>query len=265
MGKTERASINDSYIRDLPRRPLLNHDECRALHAKMLDGCEDSRHRLVENVLPWAAKLAAEFHNHYKSIALQDCLQEAAVGAILGVDRWEPDKGTLTTYTRWWVYQALMRHARDKAHMIRIPQHQRSRVSQVARSLKEHPNKTPNEIAKETGKATEGFQAAWALSHASVVSPDGFLDTLTDDRPADLDAEDEKQYRKNKCERLLSLIDDDRTRLIMRQYYLDDGTLASVAKLHGVSRERIRQIEAKALSKLRHPSRSKRLYSFVDS
>ncbi len=278
-----RANINDPvkmYFKDIGRVPLLTQQQELELGKRIMAGDREAKRKLIEANL----KLVINFAKRYlgkTSMSFSDLIQEGNLGLIRAVERFDYRRGLkFSTYGTWWIRQAISRAIADQARTIRIPVHMVETINKLARiqrTLWQKLGREPTEaeIANAMGMTEEkiGEIRRIALEPTSLETPTGeegdseFYDFVVDEN-AKSPAETVVQTMLK--EQLLAVIETLTPReqkVIRLRYGLDDAhprTLEEVGKEFNVTRERIRQIEAKALKKLRNPSRSKKLKDFID-
>ena len=276
------VSIDDPvkvYLKDIGRVPLLSMDEEIELAEKMGKGDEAAKKRLSEANLRLVVSIAKRYVG--RGMLFLDLIQEGNLGLMKAVEKFDYTKGfRFSTYATWWIRQAITRAIADQARTIRIPVHMVETINKLIRStrlliqtLGRDP--TPEEIAKEMGISEDRVCEIQriALDPVSLETPIGeeedshLGDFIEDDKAA---APQDRAAQTLLKEQLFAILDtlSPREEMVLRlRYGIDDGhprTLEEVGKEFGVTRERIRQIEAKAHRKLRHPSRSKKLRDYVD-
>jgi len=267
------------YLKDIGKVPLLSADDEVELAKKMADGDEYAKKMLSEANLRLVVSIAKRYVG--RGMHFLDLIQEGNLGLMKAVEKFDYQKGfKFSTYATWWIRQAITRAIADQARTIRIPVHmvetinKQVRVSrQLIQELGREP--TPKEIAEVMGISEERVMEIQRIAQdpVSLETPIGeeedshLGDFLMDDNaPAPTDQVSFTMLK----EQLIGVLDTltPREEKVLRlRYGIDDGrprTLEEVGKEFNVTRERIRQIEAKALRKLRHPSRSKRLKDFLE-
>ena len=267
------------YLKDIGKVPLLQPDEETELAKRMMDGDETAKKLLSEANLRLVVSIAKRYMG--RGMHFLDLIQEGNLGLMKAVEKFDYQKGfKFSTYATWWIRQAITRAIADQARTIRIPVHMVETINKlvrVSRRLLQELGREPNpaEIAEQMGITEERVMEIQKIAQdpVSLETPIGeeedshlsdFLEDETSVAPTDAVA-----FTMLK-EQLLGVLDTltPREEKVLRlRYGLDDGrprTLEEVGKEFNVTRERIRQIEAKALRKLRHPSRSKRLKDFLD-
>ncbi len=267
------------YLKDIGRVPLLSPEEEVELAKRMAEGDESAKLRLSEANLRLVVSIAKRYVG--RGMQFLDLIQEGNLGLMKAVEKFDYQKGfKFSTYATWWIRQAITRAIADQARTIRIPVHMVETINRqvrVSRMLLQKLGREPTaaEIAEEMGISESRVMEIQKIAQdpVSLETPIGeeedshigdFLEDETATAPSDTVA-----FTMLK-EQLISVLDTltPREEKVLRlRYGIDDGrprTLEEVGKEFNVTRERIRQIEAKALRKLRHPSRSKRLKDFLD-
>ncbi len=267
------------YLKDIGKVPLLSMEEEIELAQRMAAGDQYAKERLSEANLRLVVSIAKRYVG--RGMLFLDLIQEGNLGLMKAVDKFDYTKGfRFSTYATWWIRQAITRAIADQARTIRIPVHMVETINKlirVTRLLVQEYGRdpTPEEISKEMGIPEERVREIQriALDPVSLETPigeeeDSHLGDFIEDSNATA-PQDVAAFTLLK-EQLLSILDTltPREEMVLRlRYGIDDGhprTLEEVGKEFGVTRERIRQIEAKALRKLRHPSRSKKLKDYID-
>ena len=267
------------YLKEIGKVPLLTTDEETELAKSMEMGEDDAKKRLTEANLRLVVSIAKRYGG--RGMHFLDLIQEGNLGLIKAVEKFDYKKGyKFSTYATWWIRQAITRAIADQARTIRIPVHMVETINKLLRVSKQLLQElgrepTAEEIAREMQLSVEKVRAIMKLSQdpVSLETPIGEEEDshigdfiADDDIPAPSDAAAFTLLK----EQLLSVLDTltDREKKVLRlRFGLDDGrprTLEEVGKEFNVTRERIRQIEAKALRKLRHPSRSKKLKDYLE-
>lgn len=278
----EAVNIDDPvrmYLKEIGKVPLLTADEEVELAKRMETGDESAKHQLAEANLRLVVSIAKRYVG--RGMLFLDLIQEGNLGLIKAVEKFDFRKGfKFSTYATWWIRQAITRAIADQARTIRIPVHMVETINKlirISRQLLQELGRepTPEEIAKAMG-ITEGkvreiikiAQEPVSLETPIGEEEDSHLgDFIQDeDAPAPADAASNSLMKELLWDVLDSLTPRE-AKVLRLRFGLDDGnprTLEEVGKEFMVTRERIRQIEAKALRKLRHPSRSKKLKDFLD-
>ncbi|MFC4076717.1 RNA polymerase sigma factor RpoD [Salinithrix halophila] len=276
------VKINDPvrmYLKEIGRVPLLSAEEEVNLATRIEEGDEEAKRRLAEANLRLVVSIAKRYVG--RGMLFLDLIQEGNMGLIKAVEKFDYRKGfKFSTYATWWIRQAITRAIADQARTIRIPVHMVETINKlirVSRQLLQELGRepTPEEIAEEMGLSPEKVREIMKIAQepVSLETPIGeeddshLGDFIPDDdaqAPADAAA---YELLKEQLKDVLDTLSDREENVLRLRFGLDDGrtrTLEEVGKVFGVTRERIRQIEAKALRKLRHPSRSKRLKDFLE-
>ena len=276
------VSIEDPvrmYLKEIGKVPLLSAEEEIELAKRMEEGDEDAKKRLAEANLRLVVSIAKRYVG--RGMLFLDLIQEGNLGLIKAVEKFDYRKGyKFSTYATWWIRQAITRAIADQARTIRIPVHMVETINKlirVSRQLLQELGRepTPEEIAKEMNMPVERVREILKISQepVSLETPIGeeedshLGDFIQDDNvPVPADAAAFTLLREQLGEVLDTLTEREQKVLKLR-FGLEDGrarTLEEVGKEFCVTRERIRQIEAKALRKLRHPSRSRKLKDYLD-
>ena len=276
------VKINDPvrmYLKEIGRVPLLTAEEEVELAKRIEQGDEEAKQRLAEANLRLVVSIAKRYVG--RGMLFLDLIQEGTMGLIKAVEKFDFRKGfKFSTYATWWIRQAITRAIADQARTIRIPVHMVETINKlirVSRQLLQELGRepTPEEIAEEMGLSPEKVREIMKIAQepVSLETPIGeeddshLGDFIPDDdaqAPADAAA---YELLKEQLKDVLDTLSEREENVLRLRFGLDDGrtrTLEEVGKVFGVTRERIRQIEAKALRKLRHPSRSKRLKDFLE-
>ncbi len=267
------------YLKDIGRVPLLTMEEEIELAKKMQEGDEDAKRKLCEANLRLVVNIAKRYTG--RGMLFLDLIQEGNLGLMKAVEKFDYTKGfRFSTYATWWIRQAITRAIADQARTIRIPVHMVETINKLTRTtrllVQEYGrDPTPEEIAQEMGISEERVREIQRISldPVSLETPigeedDSHLSDFIEDTNATA-PQDVASFTILK-EHLIAVLDTltPREEMVLRlRYGIEDGhprTLEEVGKEFGVTRERIRQIEAKALRKLRHPSRSKKLKEYID-
>ena len=278
----EGISIDDHvkmYLKEIGKVDLLDAEEETELAKKMTDGDEEAKKKLAEANLRLVVSIAKRYVG--RGMMFLDLIQEGNLGLIKAVDKFDYSKGyKFSTYATWWIRQAITRAIADQARTIRIPVHMVETINKlvrVSRQLVQELGRepTPEELAKELNMPVEKVREISKISQepVSLETPigeeeDSHLGDFIpdDDAPAPSEAASFVLLKEQLVEVLRTLTPREEKVLKLR-FGLEDGrqrTLEEVGREFNVTRERIRQIEAKALRKLRHPSRSKKLKDYLD-
>ncbi|PWU68495.1 RNA polymerase sigma factor RpoD [Gracilibacillus dipsosauri] len=274
--------INDPvrmYLKEIGRVDLLSATEEIDLAKRIEEGDEYAKKRLAEANLRLVVSIAKRYVG--RGMLFLDLIQEGNMGLIKAVEKFDFRKGfKFSTYATWWIRQAITRAIADQARTIRIPVHMVETINKLIRvqrqllqDLGREP--TPEEIAKDMDLTPDKVREILKIAQepVSLETPigeedDSHLGDFIEDQEA-TSPSDHAAYEllKEQLEDVLDTLTDREENVLRLRFGLDDGrtrTLEEVGKVFGVTRERIRQIEAKALRKLRHPSRSKRLKDFLE-
>lgn len=275
-------SIDDPvrmYLKEIGKIPLLKPHEEVELAKRMLEGDEIAKQRLVEANLRLVVSIAKRYVG--RGMLFLDLIQEGNLGLIKAVEKFDYVKGfKFSTYATWWIRQAITRAIADQARTIRIPVHMVETINKVKKANSQllHQNgreATPDEIAEFLEMPVDKVREILRVAQepVSLETPIGeeedshLGDFIPDDdalAPADAAS---MSLLKEQLADVLKTLTPREAKVLSLRFGLDDGnpkTLEEVGKVFNVTRERIRQIEAKALRKLRHPSRSKKLKDFLD-
>ncbi len=267
------------YLKDIGKVPLLKPEEETELAKRMIDGDEDAKKMLSEANLRLVVSIAKRYMG--RGMQFLDLIQEGNLGLMKAVEKFDYQKGfKFSTYATWWIRQAITRAIADQARTIRIPVHMVetiNKLTRVSRRLLQELGREPKaeEIAVEMEITPERVREIQKIAQdpVSLETPigeeeDSHLSDFIEDEQSTAPTDSVSATMLK--EQLLGVLDTltPREEKVLRlRYGLDDGrprTLEEVGREFNVTRERIRQIEAKALRKLRHPSRSKRLKDFLD-
>ena len=267
------------YLKEIGKVPLLDNDAELVLAEKMAHGDVEAKKQLVEANLRLVVSIAKRYVG--KGMFFLDLIQEGNLGLMKAVDKFDYRKGyKFSTYATWWIRQAITRAIADQARTIRIPVHMVETIHKVSRYsrqlLQEYGREaSAEEIAEKMGTSADKVREIMKIAQdpVSLETPIGEEEDThlgdfiqDDDSPAPAEAASSALLREQLNEVLHTLTPREEHVLKLR-FGLDDGrtrTLEEVGKEFNITRERIRQIEAKALRKLRHPSRSKRLKDYLD-
>lgn len=279
---TEGIAIDDPvkiYLKEIGRVPLLSPDEETELAKRMAEGDSYAKKRLSEANLRLVVSIAKKYVG--RGMQFLDLIQEGNLGLLKAVEKFDYTKGfKFSTYATWWIRQAITRAIADQARTIRIPVHMVetiTKVKKVSSQLLHETGHDPSaeEIADKLEMPAERVREIMRIAQdpVSLETPIGeeedshLGDFIPDnDAPAPADAAS-LMLLKEQLNEVLSTLTDREAKVLRLRFGLEDGrsrTLEEVGKEFDVTRERIRQIEAKALRKLRHPSRSKKVKDFLD-
>ncbi len=276
------VKINDPvrmYLKEIGRVDLLSAENEIELAKRIEKGDEEAKRRLAEANLRLVVSIAKRYVG--RGMLFLDLIQEGNMGLIKAVEKFDYEKGyKFSTYATWWIRQAITRAIADQARTIRIPVHMVETINKLIRvqrqllqDLGREPS--PEEIAEDMDLTPDKVREILKIAQepVSLETPigeedDSHLGDFIEDQDATSPSEHAAyELLKEQLEDVLDTLTDREENVLRLRFGLDDGrtrTLEEVGKVFGVTRERIRQIEAKALRKLRHPSRSKRLKDFLE-
>ena len=268
------------FLKEIGKIPLLTFEEENALAERMVNGDKDAKKKLIESNLRLVVSIAKKYIG--RGMNFLDLIQEGNLGLIKAVDKFDQSKGyKFSTYATWWIRQAITRAIADQARTIRIPVHMVETINKLIRTsrhllqtLGREP--TPEEIAAELEMPVEKVREVLKVSQEpiSLETPVGEEDEsnlgnfIPDDDAPSPAAQAADVLLREHIEEVMQTLTPREAKVLKLRFGLQDGrmrTLEEVGREFQVTRERIRQIEAKALRKLRHPSRSKRLKDFMNS
>ena len=278
----DEASVNDPvkiYLKDIGKVPLLSPEEEIELAMRNAEGDMDARDRLIDANLRLVVSIAKRYVG--RGMQFLDLIQEGNWGLIKAVEKFDYRKGyKFSTYATWWIRQAITRAIADQARTIRMPVHMGETINKVRKATGQllHKNghePSVDEIAEELNMPVDRVREIMRISQdpVSLETPigeeeDSHLGDFIPDELAPAPAEVASQaLLKEQLDEVLDTLTEREKKVVRLRFGLEDGrphTLEEVGQQFQVTRERIRQIEAKALRKLRHPSRSKKLKDFLD-
>ena len=282
LSNMDGVSIDDPvrmYLREIGKIPLLTYEEELDLAKRILNGDEEAKQKLAESNLRLVVSIAKKYVG--RGMLFLDLIQEGNMGLIKAVEKFDYTKGyKFSTYATWWIRQAITRAIADQARTIRIPVHMVETINKLIRTSRHLLQKngrepTPEEIAEEMEMPVEKVMEIQKIAQdpVSLETPIGEEDDShlgdfiqDDDSPA---PQDSAAYTmlKEQLNDVMGTLTSREAKVLRLRFGLEDGkarTLEEVGKEFNVTRERIRQIEAKALRKLRHPSRSKKLRDYMN-
>ena len=279
---TKDININDPvrmYLKEIGRISLLSSTEEMEISRRVADGDEEAKRILAESNLRLVVSIAKRYVG--RGLLFLDLIQEGNIGLMKAVEKFDYDKGyKFSTYATWWIRQAITRALADQARTIRVPVHMVetiNKMSRVQRQLTLELNREPSEeeIAKKMGVGIEKVREVLKISQepVSLETPIGeeedshLGDFLKDESSLSPEEYTENEILKEEIKEVLMSLQAREQEVLELRFGLIDGTchtLEEVGKKFNVTRERIRQIEAKALRKLRYPSRAKKLRDFLE-
>jgi len=276
------VSVDDPvrmYLREIGKKELLTFEQEIELAKKILEGDEDAKQKLAESNLRLVVSIAKKYVG--RGMLFLDLIQEGNMGLIKAVEKFDYQKGyKFSTYATWWIRQAITRAIADQARTIRIPVHMVETINKLIRTSRHLLQRmgrepSPEELAAELEMPLEKVLEIQKIAQdpVSLETPIGEEDDShlgdfipDDDSPA---PHDSASYTllKEQLEEVMNTLTPREAKVLKLRFGLEDGkarTLEEVGREFEVTRERIRQIEAKALRKLRHPSRSKKLRDYMN-
>lgn len=275
------ASINDPvrmYLKEIGKISLLSLDEELALSKRVEEGDEEAKRLLAESNLRLVVSIAKRYVG--RNLSLLDLIQEGNIGLMKAVDKFDASKGyKFSTYATWWIRQAITRAIADQAKTIRVPVHMVETINKLKRiqrqmTLELNREPTEAELAKKMNTTEEKVREIFKISQdpLSLETPIGeeddshLGDFLKDESSMSPEEYAINEVLKDEIEEVLCTLTPREEEVLKLRFGLKGGTchtLEEVGNMFGVTRERIRQIEAKALRKLRHPSRSRKLKDYL--
>ncbi len=265
------------YLREIGQVPLLSYEEEFEISKKAAEGDEFAKQQLVEANLRLVVSIAKKHTN--RGLKLLDLIQEGNMGLMKAVEKFEYQKGfKFSTYATWWIRQAITRAIADQGRTIRIPVHMIETINKIKKESRVYLQETgkeptPEVLAKRLEMEVEKIKAIMEMNQdpISLETPVGseedseLGDFVMDDKILSPYEQANRNLLKEQLSEVLKTLSEREEKVLRFRYGLDDGcprTLEEVGKIFKVTRERIRQIEVKALRKLRHPSRRKKLEDF---
>jgi len=278
---TKDLTINDPvrmYLKEIGQIKLLTIEEEAELADRIVEGDETAKATLAEANLRLVVSIAKRYVG--RGMLFLDLIQEGNIGLMKAVEKFDVTKGyKFSTYATWWIRQAITRAIADQARTIRVPVHMVETINKLARverqlTLELNREPTEEELSKKMGTSIEKIRDIYKISQepVSLETPIGeeddshlgdFIPDETNMSPEDFAV---NELLKDEISEVLLTLTEREEKVIRLRFGLEDGrprTLEEVGQLFGVTRERIRQIEAKALRKLRHPSRSRKLKDYL--
>jgi len=265
------------YLREIGQIPLLSYDEEIEYAQRVLKGDEEAKQKLIESNLRLVVSIAKKHTN--RGLKMLDLIQEGNMGLMKAVEKFEYEKGfKFSTYATWWIRQAITRAIADQGRTIRIPVHMIETINKIkkeSRIILQETGKEPTaeELAKKLEIPVDKVKNILEMNQdpISLETPVGseedseLGDFVEDDKFANPYDATTRVLLKEQLDEVLKTLNEREEMVLRYRYGLDDGsqkTLEEVGKIFNVTRERIRQIEVKALRKLRHPSRRKKLEDY---
>ncbi len=265
------------YLREIGQIPLLSYEEEIDYAQRVLNGEEEAKQKLIESNLRLVVSIAKKHTN--RGLKMLDLIQEGNMGLMKAVEKFEYEKGfKFSTYATWWIRQAITRAIADQGRTIRIPVHMIETINKIkkeSRIILQETGKEPTaeELAKKLELPVEKVKSILEMNQdpISLETPVGseedseLGDFVEDDKFANPYDATTRILLKEQLDEVLKTLNEREEMVLRYRYGLDDGsqkTLEEVGKIFNVTRERIRQIEVKALRKLRHPSRRKKLEDY---
>ncbi len=278
---TKDLTINDPvrmYLKEIGQIKLLTMEEELELADRILQGDETAKATLAEANLRLVVSIAKRYVG--RGMLFLDLIQEGNIGLMKAVEKFDVSKGyKFSTYATWWIRQAITRAIADQARTIRVPVHMVETINKLARiqrqlTLELNREPTEEELAKKMGTSVDKIRDIYKISQepVSLETPIGeeddshLGDFIKDERNVSPEEYATNELLKDEIADVLLTLTEREEKVIRLRFGLDDGkskTLEEVGQIFGVTRERIRQIEAKALRKLRHPSRSRKLKDYM--
>ena len=278
---TKDLTINDPvrmYLKEIGQIKLLSMDEELELADRIANGDEMAKNTLAEANLRLVVSIAKRYVG--RGMLFLDLIQEGNIGLMKAVDKFDVTKGyKFSTYATWWIRQAITRAIADQARTIRVPVHMVETINKLARiqrqlTLELNREPTEDELAKKMNISVDKIRDIYKISQepVSLETPIGeeddshLGDFIKDERNVSPEEFATNEMLKDEIADVLSTLTEREEKVIRLRFGLEDGksrTLEEVGQMFGVTRERIRQIEAKALRKLRHPSRSRKLKDYM--
>ena len=276
------AKVNDPvrmYLKEIGEVPLLSNEEEKELAIAVENGDLEAKQRLAEANLRLVVSIAKRYVG--RGMQFLDLIQEGNMGLMKAVDKFDYSKGfKFSTYATWWIRQAITRAIADQARTIRIPVHMVETINKLVREQRNllqelGQDPTPEQIAERMDMTPDKVREILKIAQepVSLETPIGeeddshlgdFIEDEVIENPVDYTT---RVVLREQLDEVLDTLTDREENVLRLRFGLDDGkmrTLEDVGKVFNVTRERIRQIEAKALRKLRHPSRSKQLKDFIE-
>ena len=275
-------TINDPvrmYLKEIGKISLLSLEEETKLSERIVNGDEEAKNILAESNLRLVVSIAKRYVG--RGMLFLDLIQEGNIGLMKAVEKFDAEKGyKFSTYATWWIRQAITRAIADQARTIRVPVHMVETINKLSRcqrqlTLELNREPTDEELAKKMGTTPDKIREVLKIAQdpVSLETPIGeeddshLGDFVKDERSMSPEEYTIHEMLKDEISDVLLTLTEREEQVLRLRFGLDDGsckTLEEVGQMFGVTRERIRQIEAKALRKLRHPSRSRKLKDFLN-
>jgi len=278
---TKDLTINDPvrmYLKEIGQIKLLTLEEESELADRIMEGDLEAKNILAEANLRLVVSIAKRYVG--RGMLFLDLIQEGNIGLMKAVDKFDVSKGyKFSTYATWWIRQAITRAIADQARTIRVPVHMVETINKLARVQRQltlELNREPSEeeLAKKMNTSVDKIREIYKISQdpVSLETPIGeeddshLGDFIKDERSLSPEEFATNEMLKDEISQVLETLTEREEKVVRLRFGLEDGkprTLEEVGQMFGVTRERIRQIEAKALRKLRHPSRSRKLRDYI--